>query len=354
MLDSIYSSFLDETQKTQKRIENLVAIKKKTLKPEVAITPFEVLGKFGRCRLLYFAPKDNCDHPPLFIVPSIINKYYILDLMKGLSFIEHLKYTNIPVYLIDWGEPRTQDRLATLEDHIIHWFDWALSESCLHAKVKSMDIFGQCIGGTFSMIYTALRPEKVKSIIALTAPVSFHDSGLLSIWTNQANINLELISDQWGNVHRNFLKESFNMLKPLDRLKKYNNFFKHAWNNKFLERYLAINHWVDDCISFPGKTYVRYIQDFYQKNLLYKGELKIGNECVNLTDIICPVFVISSKEDDIVPFDSAAKLLVLVSSKRKEIKQISGGHIGIVISSKAKESFWTPVENWVKNGEKVS
>ncbi len=349
MINSIYSSIYDESLKTKKRIENIVAIKKNKLKPELAVTLYEVLGNFGRCRLLYYSPKSGTFQPPIFIVPSIINKYYILDLMKGLSFIEHLKNSNIPVYLIDWGEPRAQDCLASIEDHILHWMDWAMKESCSHAGVSKMHLFGQCIGGTFATIYAALRPQRVQSIIALTAPVSFHDNGLLSQWTNQSSINLDLINDQWGNVHREFLKESFNMMKPLDRFKKYNTFIKHSWNLNFLNRYLAINHWVDDCISFPGVTYVKYIQDFYQKNLLFKGELQIGDETVKLSSITCPVFVISSKEDYIVPFESAATLLELVSSKRKVLKQINGGHIGILISSKTCENFWTPVEEWVKN-----
>lgn len=349
MLNSIYNSFLDETQKTQKRFENILSIKAKKLILRGGVTPFEVIGKFGRCRLLYYSPKVQCGYPPIFITPSIINKYYILDLMDGLSFIEHLKNANIPVYLIDWGEPRTQDRLATLEDHILHWLDWAMIESCRHAKIESIDILGQCIGGTFAAIYAALRPQRVKSVIALTTPISFHDSGLLSAWSNNTSVNLGSISDQWGNVYREFLKESFYMLKPLDRLRKYNNFFKYSWDDKFLDRYLALNHWVDDCIAFPGKTYVRYIQDFYQKNLLLKGNLKVGEELVELKAIHCPVLVICSKDDNIVPFDSAAILLDLISSTKKEIKVITGGHIGIVISSKVQERLWEPVENWIKD-----
>lgn len=348
MINTLVEKFVDESNKTKKRFEHIIAIQKKEIKPNVGVTPFEVLGKYGRCRLLYFAPIKNEGHSPLFIVPSIINKYYILDLQKGMSFVEYLTSSNIPVYLIDWGEPRLQDRTSTIEDHILHWLDWGILESCTHAGVTKIDLFGQCIGGTFAMIYTALKQEKIKSLIALTAPVNFHDTGLLSVWTNQGKINLEMISDQWGNVYSEFLKESFGMLKPLDRIRKYNNFYKNAWNPKFLNRYLAINHWVDDCIAFPGTTYVKYIQDFYQQNLLYKGELKIGKEVVDLKKIKCPVFVISSKEDIIVPYGSAAALLEVISSEIKELKQINGGHIGIVISSKAKESFWSPIENWIK------
>jgi polyhydroxyalkanoate synthase len=353
MLNGIYQSLLSETSKTQKRLTNIIAINTKSITPKVALTPYEVIGKFGRCRLLYFSPEKNEGHPPLFVVPSIINKYYILDLMKGASFIEHLKYSNVPVYLIDWGEPRVQDRSATIEDHIMHWMDWAVKESCRHASVKKIDLFGQCIGGTFAAIYTSLRPDNVKSIVALTAPINFHDEGLLSTWANKSSLDLEKIGSLWGNVYKEFLKESFHMMKPLDRVRKYNAFLKHAWNEKFLDRYLAINHWVDDCIAFPGSTYVKYVQDFYQKNLLYKGELKIGDEVVNLKNISCPVLVISSLEDNIVPIESALALLDLVSSKTREAKQISGGHIGIVISSKAKDHLWLPVENWIKQEGRV-
>jgi polyhydroxyalkanoate synthase len=349
MLNEIYKSLLSETTKTQKRLSNIIAINTKAISPQVAVTPFEVIGKYGRCRLLYFSPAKDEGHPPLFVVPSIINKYYILDLMKGASFIEHLKNSNVPVYLIDWGEPRVQDRFATIEDHIMHWMDWAVKESCRKAGVKKIDLFGQCIGGTFAAIYAALRPTNVKSIVALTAPINFHDEGLLSTWANKSNLDLKKIGDLWGNVYKEFLKESFHMMKPLDRVRKYNNFIKHSWNEKFLDRYLAINYWVDDCIAFPGSTYVKYVQDFYQKNLLYKGELKIGEEQVNLKNITCPVLVISSLEDNIVPIESALALLDLVSSKIREAKQISGGHIGIVISSKARDQLWMPVENWIKH-----
>ena len=353
MLNGIYQSLLSETTKTQKRLSNIIAINTKAISPQVAITPFEVIGKYGRCRLLYFSPAKDEGHPPLFVVPSIINKYYILDLMKGASFIEHLKNSNVPVYLIDWGEPRVQDRFATLEDHIMHWMDWAVKESCRKAGVKKIDLFGQCIGGTFAAIYAALRPDSVKSVVALTAPINFHDEGLLSTWANKSNLDLKKIGDLWGNVYKEFLKESFHMMKPLDRVRKYNNFIKHSWNEKFLDRYLAINHWVDDCIAFPGSTYVKYVQDFYQKNLLYKGELKIGEEQVNLKNITCPVLVISSLEDNIVPIESALALLDLVSSKTREAKQISGGHIGIVISSKARDQLWMPVENWIKHEGRI-
>lgn len=348
MLQKFYNSLITETQKTQQRIVNIASLKQKKSNAD-SLTSFQVLGKFGRCRLLYFSPANDCGHAPLFIVPSLINKYYILDLMKGVSLIEHLKLTNVPVYLIDWGSPRTQDRVATLEDHILHWMDWALRESCKHAGVEKIDIFGQCIGGTFAAIYAALKPEQVKSIIVLTAPVSFHDDGLLSTWSKHGKIDLELICDQWGNVYRGFLKESFTMLKPLDRARKYNNLIKHSWNVKFLDRHAAITRWVDDCIAFPGKTYARYIKDFYKDNLLIKGELKLGENLVKLENISCPVFVISSKEDEIVPYESAVKLLDLVSSARKELKLITGGHIGILLSSKAKDNLWRPVENWVKH-----
>jgi len=132
--------------------------------------------------------------------------------MKGLSFIEYLKQENIPVYLIDWGEPRTQDRFATIEDHILHWMDWAIKKSCEHAKVEKIDLFGQCIGGTFAAIYTSLRPERVKSIIALTAPINFHDKGLLSFWANN-QIKPRAHGDSVGKYLSRIFKRIFSYAK---------------------------------------------------------------------------------------------------------------------------------------------
>jgi polyhydroxyalkanoate synthase len=348
MLNSFYQRFKKHTDLHKKRVNNIIAIQKNKITPQVAPTPFEVIGKSGRCRLLYFAPIVNENKKPIFITPSIINKYYILDLMDGVSFIQFLNQKNIPIYLLDWGDARTLDRNASLEDHIIHWLHWAVKKSCQHANVLKIDIFGQCIGGTFSTIYAALHHDKVNSLVLLTTPIDFHDDGLLSIWANKSKIDLALLGNMWGNIYRGFLKESFQYLKPLDRVRKYNNLYEHSWNEKFLDRYLAINHWVNDCVDFPGTTYVRYIQDFYQENLLYDGKLKLDNKLVDLKNITCPLMVIASDEDNIVSEKSAAAILDLVNSKRKEYKLIKGGHIGILLSSKARERFWEPVEHWLE------
>jgi polyhydroxyalkanoate synthase len=334
--------------KHQKRVKNIIALKNKKISHTIAPTPFEILGKNGRCNLLYFKPKCDQGKNPIFITPSIINKYYILDLMDGMSLIQYLTESNTPVYLIDWGVARTIDRQASIEDHILTWLDWGIKKSCTHAKLEKIDLFGQCIGGTFCTIYTAIHPELVNSLILLTTPIDFHDDGLLSIWANKSKIDIEMLGRVWGNIYRGFLKESFQYLKPLDRIKKYHHLYSHSWDENFLNKYMAIDFWVNDCIDIPGSTYVKYIQEFYQQNLLVKGELNLENKKVDLKNIQCPLFVITSNEDNIVSSKSALAILNCVSSKIKKTSIIPGGHIGLLLSSKAKERFWSPISDWIE------
>lgn len=337
----------EHSKKHHRRVKNILNLKNNNISLKIAPTSFEILGKNGRSKLYYFKPKESAGKKPLFITPSIINKYYILDLMEGMSLIEYLTNSNTPVYLIDWGEARTHDRGASLEDHILKWLDWAIKKSCMHAEVDSIDVLGQCIGGTFSTIYTALHPQLVNSLILLTTPIDFHDDGLLSVWANKSNIDIELLGKVWGNVYRGFLKESFQYLKPLDRIKKYNHLYNHSWDEQFLNKYLAINFWVDDCIDFPGPTYTRYIKDFYQNNFLYNDKLIMEGKIVNLGDITCPIFVITSDDDIIVSSHSALSIIEKVNSEIKKAKKINGGHIGLLLSSKAKERLWVPIDQWI-------
>lgn len=52
--------------------------------PKFAFTPSEVVYEEGKTKLLRYLPKTANPAPvPVFLVPSLINKYYILDLLPG-------------------------------------------------------------------------------------------------------------------------------------------------------------------------------------------------------------------------------------------------------------------------------
>ena len=53
---------------------------------------------------------------PLLLVPSLINRHYVLDLMPGKSFAEYFVAQGHDVWCIDWGTPGDEDRYVTFDD----------------------------------------------------------------------------------------------------------------------------------------------------------------------------------------------------------------------------------------------
>ena len=63
--------------------------------------------------------------------------------------------------------------------------------------------------------------------------------------------------------------------------------------------FLALNKWVKDGVAFPGAAFAQWITQFYQQNLLIKGEITIRGERVDLSRISVPLLNIAGEQDHI-------------------------------------------------------
>lgn len=69
---------------------------------ETGKTPHDLLYKENKLELLHYTPVQGKPLPvPLLLVPPLINKYYILDLLPGNSFVEYLVNHGVDIYLLD-------------------------------------------------------------------------------------------------------------------------------------------------------------------------------------------------------------------------------------------------------------
>lgn len=336
------------------RLRNLTLLKSPYFKGDIAGTPYKTLGKRGRSRLLKFSPTPGITPSGkcLFITPSLINRYYILDLYKGCSFIENLCDHGHTTYLIDWDDARPQDRFATIEDHILNWMDWGIEKALKDFGSEKIHLMGQCIGGTFAAIYASLFPEKVGSLVLLTAPIDFHVDGHFYRWANDASVNVDEMADVMGNISSDFLNQTFKMLTPMGEVKQFQNLIKHSWDTQFVKKHAAMTSWISDNINFPGKTYKRFISSFYQNNELVKGEFVLeqgeSEKVIDLKNITAPVLCFHAQGDIIVPSDSATAIFKYTNSKTYHQVALGGGHIGCVVSNKHQKKMWAETQEWLK------
>lgn len=323
------------------RIKNLIGLIKRP-KPAVGQTPADCVHQENKWRLLRYrpGPEGLRYKRPILLVPSLINRHYVLDLMPGKSFAEYLVDQGHDVYIIDWGTPGDEDRYLSFDDYCDAYLGRAVRKAARISGADKVHLLGYCFGGTLTTIYAARRPEYVASLLALAAPIHFNDEGLLSTWVRSEDFDIKALVDATGLVPWPLMQASFHLLKPTMNLSKAVYFLDKAWDDEFLEGFFAAETWSNDNVSFPGGCYERYIRELYREDRLVRGQFALSGQVVRLENITCPTLVVAFYHDHIVPLSSAKPLIDLIGAEDKELLVLNGGHVGAVISRKASQSLW--------------
>ena len=317
------------------------------VKRAVGCTPHDVVFGENKWKLLRYRSKQPSTHPtPVLMVPSLINRHYVLDLMPGRSLIEFLLEQGHDVFAIDWGTPGDEDRHLTFDTFCDRYLARAIGRSAGIAGAERVHLLGYCLGGTLTAIHAALHPDRIASLVALAAPIAFHNSSLLSIWTRTRTFDVRAIVEAFGNVPWPLMQASFHLLKPTLNLQKAVQLLDRAEDSDFVEGFLAVETWSNDNVSFPGESYRKYIEELYQKDALVKGELYISGRRVELAAVRCPTLAITFEHDHIVPKESAQILLQRIGSDVKKLVHLNGGHVGAVVSRRARDGLWSALSDW--------
>lgn len=317
-------------------------------KPNIAPTPSDVIYTEQRLRLLHYrASTEKVYSVPILIVNSLINKYYILDLTPGKSYVEYLVNKGFDVYMLDWGVPDDEDSLVSLGDHINRYIPHCVEAVLDCASAKQISFIAYCMGGTMSLMYAALHPEYLKNLVLLATPVDFHNDSTLSLWGRSENLDVDRLVDTYGNIPVDVLRNAFTMLKPMKNVTKYIDLLENIENEEYVKLFLAFDYWVNDAVPVPGETFRQFMKGTYQENLLVKNEMRVGLKRVDLSRVRCALLNVIAEHDDIVPPVSSEPLMNLVGSEDKELLKVKGGHHGLSIGLSALKIVWPKSAEWL-------
>lgn len=326
---------------------------------ELAPTPFDVIHRENKLKLLLYRQTSE-SHPasvraPILIIPSLINRHYILDLMPGKSLVRFLLDQGFDVAMIDWGTPGDEDRHVTFERYVDSYIHHAIRALCRETHAEQAVLLGYCLGGTMAAIHAALRPENVAGLIALTAPINFHNSGLLSTWCRTRTFDVETLIKACGNAPWHLMQASFQWLKPTLSANRVLHLMRRQADREFIDGSTALDLWANDNVSFPGECYRDFIQQLYRDNGLIEGTLSVGGERVDFSRLACPILNIAASDDHIVPRDASAALRALAAASSDFTDLVTpGGHIGAVISRRATHTLWPQIDHWLKERSNAS
>ena len=315
---------------------------------EVGASEKEAVYSEEKLVLYHYKPLVKNPNPvPTLIVYALVNRPYMADLQKGRSLVEGLLNNGQDIYLIDWGYPDASDRFLSLDDYINGYIDNCVDVIRKRHNLEKINILGICQGGTFSLCYSALHGSKVRNLITTVTPVDFHTrDDLLSHWVRKMDI--DLLVNTMGNISGDMLNWMFVSMKPYRLMgQKYIDMVDLLDNPEQAKNFLRMEKWIFDSPDQAGEAFKQFIKDFYQRNALIQGDVKIGDRYVDLKQINMPVFNVYATEDHLVPPASSKALKNYVGSKDYTAMEFPGGHIGIYVSGKAQKMIPPSISEWL-------
>ncbi|SMD10529.1 polyhydroxyalkanoate synthase [Desulfocicer vacuolatum DSM 3385] len=343
---------------TKEIIKNSLLIQKgydvmmEDLNTDIAETPCEVVYQEDRVKLKHYLPETIKSKTPLLIVYALINRETMLDLQPERSVIQAMLSHGQEVYMIDWGYPGRKDRYLTIDDHVNWYMDDMVNFIQKRHGLEKINLMGICMGGTFSVMYAALHPDKIKNLVTTVTPTNFDtDKGFLHLWTRQMHPD-KLVSTG-GNLAGDIMNMGFLLMNPARlMMDKYVGFMDNMANKTFVENFIRMEKWIFDSPDVPGETFKQFITDCYQQNLLIQSKMKLNGNVVDLKNISMPLLNIYAKFDHLVPPEAAKFLTARVGSQDVEDLCLNTGHIGIYVSSKYQKEFTPKIVNWLSQREK--
>ncbi len=341
---NIYAEMSETAQKLQKGAETL----QKIGKVEVGTTPKTLVWQQDKVKLYRYnrATPATCKIPVL-VSFAIMNRHDVLDLQPDRSLMKKFLDEGLDVYIMDWGYPSKQDRYVTMEDYILGYMNNAIDYVRNAHKIDKIHKMGICQAGTFSTIFAALHPEKLKTLTTYVAPFDFtSDKCMLYKWTKY--IDVDAMVDSLGIIPADLLNAGFGMLKPSMDISKYFGVLDNLEDEAKTLNFLRMEYWKADCPDLAGEMYRKYIKDLFRDNKLIKNEFELGGRKVDLKNITIPFLNIYATEDNIIPNESTIALNSKIGSKDKELYAFPGGHIGVFVGAKSQKELAPKVAAWVK------
>jgi polyhydroxyalkanoate synthase len=321
---------------------------------KLAPTPYRVIHRENKLQVLLYEKSTQTPsiaakrRTPILIIPSLINRHYILDLLPGKSLTAFLTSQGFDVATIDWGVPGREDKSVPFERYVDTYIQHAIQALNRETGTEKPVLLGYCLGGTMATIHAALHPESIGGLIALTAPINFHNSGLLSAWCRMPSYDVDSLIAAHGNVPWSLMQSTFQMLRPTMGASRALALLKRRNDHEYVESALALELWLSDNVSFPGECYRQMIKALYRDNALVNSCLVLNNELVDFKRITCPVLNVAASEDHIVPLDAIRDMESLVSSESYTEFTTPGGHIGAIISRRASSVLWPNMKAWLE------
>jgi len=308
----------------------------------LAATPGQVVFRNDLMELIQYAPQTAKVHSvPVLASPPWINKYYIMDLAPGRSFLEWAVQHERTVFAISYRNPDASMSGVTLDDYLIHGPRAALDVISDITGAPKIDIIGLCLGGALTAMLTSYLngtgDDRLGAITLLNTMLDYSEPGILGAFTDDRTVALmERDMAAKGYLEGTQMAVTFDILRANDLI------FNYVVSNWLMGEdppAFDILAWNSDSTRMPAAMHTFYLNHLYLRNELAKGEMELAGQQLSLSDVKNDTYVVGAINDHIVPWHASYETTRLLGGSVRYVLS-SGGHIAGIVNPPGPKAWY--------------
>jgi polyhydroxyalkanoate synthase len=304
-----------------------------------------VVWQEGAARLIDYGAALPASAPVLLVVPSLVNRAFVLDLSARRSLMRHLARSGVRPLLMDWGKPGPIEITFTLTDYIAGPLESAL-DCALSIGRGPVGVMGYCMGGLLALALALRRQPDVTHLTLLATPWDFHADPVLARRVAAALPWLNLVTDSIGAMPVDLVQSLFFALDPYLVTRKFEALAGVDTKSESVSAFVALEDWINDGVALAAAVARECLAGWYAANTPARLAWRVAGRIVDPAQFGRPALVVVPAQDRIVPPASADALAHALPAAHTLLPPL--GHIGMVVSHGARASVWDPLATWCR------
>lgn len=300
--------------------------------------------QIGNARLLDYGSADQ-NSPVLFLIPSLINRYYILDLTQKLSFARYLRSLGIRVFIVDWGSPSDAEKHFNTGLYVTEILV-PMAERIREKTTTDITLGGYCMGGLLALALACIRSDLADNIAFFTTPWDFSTPAFPRFAMQENEITaLKASINSRREIPAELIHILFHYANPLAFQNKLREFAHLAHDDQAAHDFLAVEHWANDGVPMTRGVAEDCLIGWVQHNQPANKQWHVGGQIIDPTRLRMPCFVAAPQDDRIVPSDCALPLAGLL--RNCTLIEPHSGHVSMMAGRSRKSALWEPFCEWL-------